>query len=153
MNSRGDLYESCLYGVFFFVYDYPFINAILRVLIERTYDEQVFMEGGNSCVNSFVVGSIIGAKKGVNHVVLSAPVYCEFLLLSQLLAQNLLHRDYLDQFINKLLDAMHLSIVCSTHNPLPKIVMNFCIIGVPFRYLNQRLNLFFVQIFTYQIQK
>ena len=37
--------------------------------------EDVFMEGGNSCVNSFVVGSIIGAKKGVNHVVLSAPVF------------------------------------------------------------------------------
>lgn len=32
------------------------------------------MEGGSSCVNNFVVGAIIGAKKGVNHVVLSAPV-------------------------------------------------------------------------------
>ena len=32
------------------------------------------MEGGNSCVNNFVVGAIIGAKKGVNHIALSAPV-------------------------------------------------------------------------------
>ena len=32
------------------------------------------MEGGNSCVNNFVVGAIIGAKNGVNHIALSAPV-------------------------------------------------------------------------------
>lgn len=35
---------------------------------------KIFIEGGNSCTNSFVVGALIGAKQGVNKVVLSAPV-------------------------------------------------------------------------------
>ncbi|KAK8815513.1 hypothetical protein WA538_004643, partial [Blastocystis sp. DL] len=86
-NTMGEIFECCLFAVFFFIYDIPYIDAIMRV----------FMEGGSSCVNNFVVGAIIGAKKGVNHVVLGAP----------LLVANLIHRDYLDAFINKLLDAIH----------------------------------------------
>ena len=87
-NQLGEVYECFLYATFFYIYDYPYINAIMRI----------FIEGGNSCTNSFIVGALIGAKQGVNEVFLSAP----------LLAQNLLHRDYLVQFINKLLNAMHL---------------------------------------------
>ena len=63
----------------------PLLMQFCEYSYKGYYYEQVFMEGGNSCVNGFVVGSIIGAKKGVNHVVLSAPVtmltwfYCSFL--------------------------------------------------------------------------
>lgn len=33
-------------------------------------------------------------------------------LMTQLLVANLIHRDYLDAFINKLLDAIHACFVC-----------------------------------------
>lgn len=63
-KQLGEVYECFLYATFFYVYDYPYINAMMRI----------FIEGGNSCTNSFVVGALIGAKQGVNKVVLSAPV-------------------------------------------------------------------------------
>ena len=39
-NDMGEVYECCLYGVFFFLYDYPFINAILRVGKERKKEKK-----------------------------------------------------------------------------------------------------------------
>ena len=74
ISVRGEIFECCLFAVFFFIYDIPYIDAIMRVENFRGSEKEVFMEGGSSCVNNFVVGAIIGAKKGVNHVVLGAPV-------------------------------------------------------------------------------
>ena len=32
-RNRGDVFECCLYALFFYVYDYPFMNAMMRVVL------------------------------------------------------------------------------------------------------------------------
>ncbi|KAK8814895.1 hypothetical protein WA556_006933 [Blastocystis sp. ATCC 50177/Nand II] len=60
----GEVFECCLYALFFYIYDYPFINAMMRI----------FVQGGSSAVNCCVTGALIGAKIGADEVALSAPV-------------------------------------------------------------------------------
>ena len=33
---RGEVFECCLYALFFYIYDYPFINAMMRVGIKTS---------------------------------------------------------------------------------------------------------------------
>lgn len=37
-------------------------------------DQEIFVEGGNSCTNCFVAGAFIGVKVGVNNIAMNCPV-------------------------------------------------------------------------------
>ena len=65
---------SVFYTLPFSIFMIILISMRLCEQVYKSVYHEIFIEGGNSCTNSFIVGALIGAKQGVNEVFLSAPV-------------------------------------------------------------------------------